>query len=96
MTTLLDGPVGTELERRGLKLPPPLWSARAIEDAPELLREIHADYAAAGARVHTANTFRTDPWTLGKVGREEESDRLKAYYAGLDKAARRRSSGFER
>jgi len=76
MTTLLDGPVGTELERRGLKLPPPLWSARAIEEAPELLREVHADYAAAGARVHTANTFRTDPWTLGKVGREEESDRL--------------------
>jgi S-methylmethionine-dependent homocysteine/selenocysteine methylase len=76
MTTLLDGPVGTELERRGLELPPPLWSARAIDDAPKLLREIHADYAAAGARVHTANTFRTDSWTLRKVGREDESDRL--------------------
>lgn len=57
--TLLDGPVGTELERRGLPLPAPAWSARAVFDRPELLSAIHADYAAAGAEVHTAATFRT-------------------------------------
>jgi len=57
--TLLDGPVGTELERRGLPLPAPAWSARAVFEAPGLLAAIHADYAAAGAEVHTAATFRT-------------------------------------
>lgn len=57
--TLLDGPVGTELERRGLSLPAPAWSARAVFERPELLSAIHADYAAAGAEVHTAATFRT-------------------------------------
>lgn len=57
--TLLDGPVGTELERRGLSLPAPAWSARAVFERPELLASIHADYAAAGAEVHTAATFRT-------------------------------------
>jgi len=56
---VLDGPLGTELERRGLPLPAPAWSARALTDAPELLLAIHRDYAAAGAEVHTAATFRT-------------------------------------
>jgi S-methylmethionine-dependent homocysteine/selenocysteine methylase len=57
--TLLDGPLGTELERRGLPLPAPAWSARAVFERPDLLSAIHADYAAAGADVHTAATFRT-------------------------------------
>jgi S-methylmethionine-dependent homocysteine/selenocysteine methylase len=56
---LLDGPVGTELSARGYRTELPLWSAGAIERAPELLSAIHRDYAAAGATVHTANTFRT-------------------------------------
>jgi S-methylmethionine-dependent homocysteine/selenocysteine methylase len=62
--TLLDGPVGTELERRGLALPAPAWTARAVSEAPELLAAIHADYAAAGADVHTAATFRTTATAL--------------------------------
>lgn len=57
--TLLDGPLGSELERRGLPLPAPLWSAAGVLERPELLVEIHRDHAAAGAEVHTANTFRT-------------------------------------
>ncbi len=65
---VLDGPVGTELARRGVPTPLPLWSAAAIEANPEELGRIHADYAAAGATVHTANTFRTDPWTLERLG----------------------------
>ena len=56
---LLDGPLGTELERRGIETPPPGWSAYAIDRAPDVIAAIHRDYAAAGATVHTANTFRT-------------------------------------
>lgn len=62
---ILDGPVGTELLRRGVPTPLPAWSAGAIEGAPEVLAAIHADYAGAGARVHTTNTFRTRPRLLG-------------------------------
>lgn len=65
---LLDGPVGTELARRGVATPLPLWSASAMLDAPAALAAVHADYAAAGARIHTANTFRTDPYTLERIG----------------------------
>ena len=57
--TLLDGPIGTELERRGLPLPAPLWTALGVIERPDLLTAIHRDYAAAGAQVHTAATFRT-------------------------------------
>lgn len=58
---LLDGPMGTELQARGLALPEPLWSAIALEAAPALVREIHAAYVSAGAEVHRTNTFRTQP-----------------------------------
>ena len=57
--TVLDGPVGTELARRGIATPAPLWSAAALLTAPDVLAAIHHDYATAGASVHTAATFRT-------------------------------------
>ena len=72
-TTLLDGAVGTELARRGVATPAPLWSAAAIVEAPEVLRAIHRDYAAAGATVHTAATFRTAPWAMAAAGLEAEA-----------------------
>jgi len=62
----LDGAIGTELIARGLELEPPEWSARAIAEAPELLAHVHADYADAGATLHTANTFRTQPRVFGE------------------------------
>src|SRR5512135_147134 len=63
--TILDGPIGTELAARGVPTPAPAWSAWAIDHAPEVLAAIHRDYAAAGATVHTANTFRTKRRQVG-------------------------------
>ncbi len=37
----------------------PGWSAHALTEAPEAVTRIHQEYAAAGAVVHTTNTFRT-------------------------------------
>lgn len=65
--TVLDGAMGTELRRRGATTEGPLWSARAIDERPALVEQIHADYAAAGATVHTANTFRTTAWTCARA-----------------------------
>ena len=64
--TLLDGPLGSELAARGVSTSLPLWSAAALDSAPEVVAAIHADYAAAGARVHTTNTFRTRPRDAGE------------------------------
>jgi S-methylmethionine-dependent homocysteine/selenocysteine methylase len=62
---VLDGPMGTELARRGVALPAPAWSAVALDVAPELVTAVHRDYVAAGATVHTANTFRTKRRSVG-------------------------------
>lgn len=59
MITILDGPIGSLLADRGVATPPPLWSAAALASAPAVVRDLHREYAAAGARIHTANTFRT-------------------------------------
>jgi S-methylmethionine-dependent homocysteine/selenocysteine methylase len=63
--TLLDGAMGTELNRRGVTLPLPAWSAHALDAAPETVALIHREYVAAGATVHTANTFRTKRRSVG-------------------------------
>jgi S-methylmethionine-dependent homocysteine/selenocysteine methylase len=63
--TVLDGPMGTELVRRGVPTPAPGWSAHALQTAPGVVEAIHRDYVARGAAVHTANTFRTHRRMLG-------------------------------
>jgi homocysteine S-methyltransferase len=73
---LLDGATGTELERRGFSLPAAGWSARAIDEAPALLRQIHADYANAGADIVTANTFRLHRRNLADWGHADDQRRL--------------------
>ena len=65
---LLDGATGTELERRGIDSSLPLWSARALLEAPGAVRAVHLEYALAGAQVLTANTFRTQRRTLEASG----------------------------
>lgn len=70
MIVLLDGPMGTELARRGVGTSGRRWSARALVERPDVVRAIHADYAAAGATVHTTATFRTQPRTIGPGWRE--------------------------
>jgi homocysteine S-methyltransferase len=46
---ILDGALATELERRGADLRDPLWSAKILIEAPELIRDVHLDYFRAGA-----------------------------------------------
>lgn len=53
---VLDGATGTEIERLGLPLQPPLWSAQALIDDPALVRSIHRAYAEAGAQVLTSSS----------------------------------------
>ena len=73
---ILDGALGTELERRGFETTLPLWSAKALIENPGLIWEIHKDYVEAGADVLSACTFRTTPYTLRKVGLEHRAEEL--------------------
>src|SRR3990172_3506878 len=67
---ILDGATGTELARRGVDTTLPLWSAGALIDPQgcDVVRCIHGDYIRAGARIVTANTFRTHRRSLAKGG----------------------------
>lgn len=73
---LLDGATGTELARRAVDIAPPLWSAQALLKAPEVLRQIHADYLRAGAEIITANTFRTHRRNLAAAGLGDQAEDL--------------------
>src|SRR5947209_16567402 len=54
----LDGALATELERRGADLRDPLWSAKVLIENPELIRQVHYDYFAAGADVATTASYQ--------------------------------------
>jgi S-methylmethionine-dependent homocysteine/selenocysteine methylase len=73
---LLDGATGTELDRRGVDVSLPLWSARAIPDAPDVLQAVHREYLEAGAHAITACTFRTHRRSLAKVGQGHRAEAL--------------------
>ncbi|OBQ80145.1 homocysteine S-methyltransferase family protein [Mesorhizobium sp. WSM3873] len=68
---LTDGGMGQELVRRSQSEPTPLWSARVLIDEPELVRDLHAEFIRAGARVITINTYSATPERLAREGAEE-------------------------
>lgn len=75
---ILDGAMGTELDRRGVDIGLPLWSANALLHAPDIVRLIHEDYIAAGADIITTNTFRTNRRVFQRAGLADRSFELTA------------------
>jgi homocysteine S-methyltransferase len=57
-TVVLDGGMGTELDRRGLDLRDPLWSARVLVEAPDAIRDVHTAYFDAGADVAISASYQ--------------------------------------
>jgi len=93
---ILDGPTGTELQRRGAPMDSAAWCGPATLDNDKLLTEIHADYIAAGAEIITANTFASSRVMLSRAGygdRVEEINR-RAVEAALK--ARESAPGADR
>lgn len=84
---VIDGATGTELERRGVDISLPLWSARALLEAPDVLLAVHRDYLAAGARAVTTATFRTHRRSLDKAGLGERAADLTRQAVAIARAA---------
>lgn len=55
---VLDGGLATALEAYGQNLTDPLWSARVLLDAPDVVRAVHRDYLAAGADCIATVTYQ--------------------------------------
>ena len=75
---LMDGGMGTEIERRGL-ISPTTWSGGPMLTHPDMVRDIHQEYIEAGAEIIITNTFGTGRDMLEEGGLEDrttEANRL--------------------
>ena len=85
---LKDAATGTELDRRGVDCSLPLWSARAMTDAPDILQDIHETYLKKGAQIVVTNTFRTHQRSLEKAGIGSQAEALTKKACEIAMAAR--------
>ncbi|MEM7427729.1 MAG: homocysteine S-methyltransferase family protein [Pseudomonadota bacterium] len=65
---LIDGATGTECDRRGVPLLENAWNGGAAVSHPDIVRQIHRDYLAAGAEIVISNTFGTSLHALTAAG----------------------------
>lgn len=65
---ILDGAMGTELERRGVPMDAAAWSGLANLTAIDAVRAVHDENIAAGADVITTNTFMSGPGPMDRAG----------------------------
>ncbi len=65
---MLDGGQATELERRGADLNHPLWSAKMLIQAPEMIRQVSQDYLKAGADIIATVTYQASFEGFEKAG----------------------------
>lgn len=75
---VLDGGMGRELKRIGAPFGQPEWSALALIESPDHVRQAHAGFGAAGADVITTNTYAVVPFHIGAERFESEGRRLVA------------------
>ncbi len=74
--TILDGGMGQELLKRSAKEVTPLWSTQVMMDEPDIVRDLHADFIRAGARVITLNAYTMTPERLARDGQIEDFEAL--------------------
>ncbi|MDO4615133.1 MAG: homocysteine S-methyltransferase family protein, partial [Lachnospiraceae bacterium] len=86
---VMDGPMGTELERRGYDVNDALWSAKFLKENPDAIRQIHYDYLRAGADMITCASYQASVSGFTENGySEEEAEALIVKSLELAKEAR--------
>lgn len=80
---VMDGGLGSEIERRGMVLAAPLWSASVLLDeaGQGRVRDIHRENLESGAEIIIAGTFRSLPYIFAKDGRPREEAALATWIA---------------
>lgn len=82
---LMDGAMGTELQRVGLQTGEygELWNATRAE----WVRAVHHRYVDSGAKVLLTNTFQANPANLARFGKEDRLDEVDRYAVWLARKA---------
>ncbi len=87
-TIILDGGMGRELRFRGIDVMTSIWSAKALIDAPQVVREVHSDFITAGADIITINSYGIIKSNLAWAGIEDRFKELNRLACDLAKEAR--------
>ena len=65
---ILDGGMGSELEKLGASIDKDLWSGRCSIDSPEIVHEVHQNFVNSGVDVITTNTYASTPISMKEYG----------------------------
>ena len=85
---LLDGAMGTELQRRGVAMDAVDWCGTALVTDADTIHAIHVEYMRAGAEIHIANTFAAGRHVLTPAGLGDETVVLNRLAINLVRQAR--------
>jgi len=83
---IIDGGMGTELERVGVAMHGRVWSGAAVLSNPDAVRRVHEDFIRAGAEVVITNTFAAGRHMLepGGLGEHVETINTNAVQLALE------------
>jgi len=89
---IIDGGMGTELERSGVPMDGKVWSGRSVMSHPEAILQVHEAFITAGAEVIITNTFAAarhmlEPGGLGDYVRDINLKAVKLAQQARDNAA---------
>ena len=85
---VLDGGMGTELQRRGVPPHSQVWSAGGLLTHPTTVQAIHEDYLQAGADIIITNTFATARHVLDAAGLGDRTAEINTLAVQLARRAR--------
>ena len=84
---ILDGGTGTLVQALGAPMDGETWCADANLTHPEIVRQVHREYLAAGAEVLIANTYATSPLLFNHLGRDADVGRIDTVAVALAREA---------
>jgi S-methylmethionine-dependent homocysteine/selenocysteine methylase len=84
---ILDGGMGRELSRNGAPFRQPEWSALALIEAPEYVRQAHDAYIQAGAQLISTNSYAVVPFHIGEARFQENGPSLARLAGSIARAA---------
>jgi methionine synthase I (cobalamin-dependent) len=90
---IIDGAMGTELERRGIPMDDQAWSGATVWTHPDEVLQLHQDYVAAGADIIITDTFSTARHSLEAAGLGAYVREINRNAADLAREAAKSASG---
>ncbi len=89
---IIDGGMGTELEKSGVPMDSKVWSSRSVLSHPDAVLQVHETFITAGAEVIIANTFAAarhmlEPGGLGDFVKEINLNAVKLAQRARDNVA---------